>query len=221
MGHVNVPRLLVLRTATGQRQTWCAASLSFLRKWQFQSHHLFFFFYLYLLRPWTQQGRFNFFSRLSPLSNYKYIQKALDSESSSCTRWIKYCDLEIVYLLLGSIKAFFCKLWPLFWCVKQLKCRSQKYEWNSLLLHTDFFFRYSLLKSGREGWKMIPSAGGTKGNLLFSRKVQWWLQAAPAELSWHKNREAIWLIHLELHKSYRGHKPPKQVSMGVWDITLS
>lgn len=63
----------------------------------------------------------------------------------------------------------------------------------------------------------------TEGNLLFSVKVQLWLQAAQVELSWlwHKSSGAIWLILLQLHKTSKGHKPPKQGSMGVWNIILS
>lgn len=71
---------------------------------------------------------------------------------------------------------------------------------------------------------MVPLAGGwLRGILLFSVKVQLWLHGAQGELSWlwHKSSGAIWLILLQLHKTSRGHKPPKQGSTGVCNISLS
>lgn len=71
---------------------------------------------------------------------------------------------------------------------------------------------------------MVPLAGGwLRGTPLFSVKVQLWLHTAQGELwwLWHKSSGAIWLILLQLHKTSRGHKPPKQGSTGVCDIILS
>lgn len=70
-----------------------------------------------------------------------------------------------------------------------------------------WYFYYSILIiiDGAFSWWVI------EGNLPFSVKVQLWLQAAQVELSWlwHKSSGAIWLILLQLHKTSKGHKPPK------------
>lgn len=83
-------------------------------------------------------------------------------------------------------------------------------------------FHYSILKR-RGGWMDGAfSWWVTERNLLFSVKVQLWLHATQGELSWlwHKSSGAIWLILVQLYKTSRGHKAPKQGSMGVWNIIL-
>lgn len=74
---------------------------------------------------------------------------------------------------------------------------------------------FSLFCFEAEGGRWIDGAFSwwvTEENLMFSVKVQLWLQAAQGESSWlwHKSSGAIWLILLHLHKTYRGHKPPNK-----------